>query len=266
MLETDSEALASLRVLTIHSFAIHGTASIKAVISILGSRVLPVPSLILSGLTNIPNIVKIPVDFPHLWMNSLQLVRQRKQKIILYIGYLGHPGQVEWILKGIKENRDLIHSIVVDPVSGDHGRIYVPESVVNVWPILLEEANWALPNFTELKLYSGLSIEDDIEVEAYISAFMLKYPKINLLITSIYDKDTIDSILVHRGKSKRFTKNRIPQDFGGTGDTFAAHFIRALFYEGLKAEEAVKRASIHTSQYMKDSINYQSDELMILPL
>lgn len=265
MLENDSEASASLRVLTIHSFAIHGTASIKAVISILGSKVLPVPSLILTGLTNIPNIVKMPVDFSLLWMNCLQLVRQRKQKIILYIGYLGNPEQVAWILKGIQENRDLIHAIVVDPVSGDHGRIYVPEAIVNSWPSLIAEADWILPNFTELKLYSGLGLNENLETIAYIQAFREKYPNVSLLITSIYNGDTIESILIHKGKTKYFSKKRIPQDFGGTGDTFAAHFIRAYFYEGLTADKAVEKASVNTSIYMQDSINYQSDELMILP-
>ena len=147
-----------MKILAVHSFAIHGTASMKAVISLLGTRVLPVPSLYLTGLTNIPGIIKTQTAFEELFMGCLQLSQSRKEALILYIGYLGSKEQVDCILKGIEAYRDIIIEIVVDPVSGDHGKTYVDMEVWKAWPQLLYQADWALPNYTELKLHAGVGI------------------------------------------------------------------------------------------------------------
>ncbi len=265
MQENTSEETASLKVLAVHSYAIHGTASIKAATSILGSYILPVPSLVLTGLTNIPNILKFNINFQEIWFNTLRLVRERNFKIILYIGYLGDPDQVTWILEGIRQNRDLIKGIVVDPVSGDHGRVYVPKSIVNVWPSLISEANWVLPNFTEIKLYSGLKVDPNTHTAHYIDEFKRRFPSVNVIITSIYQHDQVQIQLIYNGRNEEITHERIPIDFGGTGDTFASQFILAYYFKNFSAIQSVQKAAEFTLACMKRSIQLCSDELLILP-
>src|SRR5690606_24573830 len=93
------------KILAINSFAVHGMASLKTIISILGSKVLPVPSVVLNGLTNMPHVQKHLLPFRELLEGSFKLVAERKQQVILYVGYLGSPDQVDVILDMIRHYR-----------------------------------------------------------------------------------------------------------------------------------------------------------------
>ncbi|MEL7341168.1 MAG: hypothetical protein AAGM67_11835, partial [Bacteroidota bacterium] len=130
-----------MKVLCIHSLAIHGTASLKVMMRLLGTRLLPVASLYLSGLTNLKGVIKTELDFEPLLRSSFDIARQRGERLIVYIGYLGSASQAHLIEQCLDQYQDLIEAVVVDPVSGDHGRTYVPETVWSAWPALLARAD-----------------------------------------------------------------------------------------------------------------------------
>ncbi|MEM6801839.1 MAG: hypothetical protein AAF696_10585, partial [Bacteroidota bacterium] len=174
-----------MKVLCVHSFAVHGTASMKAILSILGTSVLPVSSIYLSGLTNIPGFVKTEVAFEELLFSSFKLARERGDQLLLYVGYLGEAKQAQLISQAITEYQDIIQYIVVDPVSGDQGKMYVPQEVLEAWPQLLSQADWALPNYTELKFHSAIKGEPDLSEEGYIKAFAQRFPQLSFISTSL---------------------------------------------------------------------------------
>ncbi len=252
-----------IKVLAIHSFAIHGTASMKVMLSILGSYVLPVPSLILTGLTNIPGHVKMPVELDKLLSGSLQLARDSQQRLIFFIGYLGSESQADVILSAIESYRDIIDTIVVDPVSGDHGRTYVPSEVVAVWPRLLAVADWAFPNYTEIQLLSGVEPEALTAPDVYLKAFEARFPHLSFLATSMPDQAEIGVYMYHDREGAIFRHERLPRFFGGTGDVFGSLFIKQYLLGNESLEFSVKYAVEGTLKVIQRSIDAQSGELLV---
>lgn len=254
-----------LKVLAIHSFAIHGTASMKVMLSLLGSYLLPVPSLLLTGLTNMPGHVKSSIEFEKLLKGSFQLARDNYQRLIVYIGYLGNASQADIILSVINEYKDIIETIIVDPVSGDHGRIYVPKEVIAVWPRLLVEADWAFPNYTELQLLSGVEREELTAPRVYLDAFSERYPNLSFLATSLPDQAEIGVYIYHEGVGTVYRHERLPRFFGGTGDVFGALFIKHYWLQQVSLEFSVKYAAEETYKYIERSTDAQSNELWVVP-
>ena len=79
---------------------------------------------------------------------------------VVHTGYFGSAKQMRAVAAAIHQfSRPLI---VVDPVMGDHGRIYVKECVVNEYSSFLHYANVITPNFFELEVLCGHKI-DSIE-------------------------------------------------------------------------------------------------------
>jgi len=71
--------------LAISSFAVHGTASLKTFISLLGDKILPVPSLLLNGLTNMTMVKKFDTPFRELLQSTFEVAVNRELDLILYI-------------------------------------------------------------------------------------------------------------------------------------------------------------------------------------
>lgn len=257
-----------MKVLVVHSFAVHGTASLKAFLSLLGTRVLPVPSLTLTGLTNLPGHRKVPLDFETLLAGSLELARHRQERLLLYLGYLGEAAQVETIRRLYHAYRDQIEALIVDPVSGDHGRTYVPGPVTEAWPSLLALADWALPNYHELCLYAGQP--SDTPPEAVAEAFCQRFPQLRLLCTSFPGPEgQLGLHLRGPGLAHTHYHEALTPHYGGTGDVFAAYFVYQHFFQGQAAPTALQDAAAATVAIMRLSIAAGSPDLILdggLPL
>ena len=147
-------------ILAISSFAVHGTASLKTFITILGEKILPVPSLMLNGLTNMALVKKLDIHFKELLESSFDLAINRGLDIILYIGYLGKAEHADIILEMVGTYRSHIKMIITDPVCGDHGRAYVPAEVIAKWPGIIDVSDIVFPNITEIKILTGHQAAD----------------------------------------------------------------------------------------------------------
>ncbi len=255
----------NLKIMAIHSYAIHGTASMKAFLSILGSRLLPVPSILLTGLTNISGFKKTSIAFEDLLLGSLELARQQKQKILLYIGYLGSADQAGIILKAIDSYSDCITSILVDPVSGDHGRLYVPQEILAVWPSLLHEAHWALPNYTELKWLSGIDPNQEHMPQTYLKSFGERFPNLSVIATSLPKNKDLAVGLLHQENQHYFPVQKLAQNYGGTGDVFAAIFLLHYFFKQNPLHKSIEIAARFTGQAIQHSMDQRSQELLVYP-
>jgi pyridoxine kinase len=251
-------------VLAISSFAVHGTASLKTFTTILGERILPVPSLMLNGLTNMALIKKLDVPFAELLQSSFELALNRELELILYIGYLGKGEQVDIIMEMINTYRSIIKTIIVDPVCGDHGRTYVPADVITRWPELIKLADWVFPNLTEIKILSGYEPDDKGEDAFYIEIFRKQYPNTQLVITSIKTGDDTIGIQYYKGdECYSYAHPVLPKNYGGTGDAFLAIFILNHFYNAMSFDAALKAAADQTYELIKNSINSNSNDLTL---
>ncbi|MEL6254396.1 MAG: bifunctional hydroxymethylpyrimidine kinase/phosphomethylpyrimidine kinase [Bacteroidota bacterium] len=254
-----------MKILCVHSFAVHGTASMKAMMSILGTRILPVPSLYLSGLTNIAGFVKTELAFEELFFSSLDIAKRRKEKIILYVGYLGNSQQSEVILQGLEEYEEIIEHVFVDPVSGDHGKLYVPQDVLETWPRLLEKADWAFPNYTELCLLTGKTEGELLSSQEALSAFQERFPNLSFVATSLPAENQIKLGLIHEEDMMLFQHKRVDAHYGGTGDVFAAFFLFFAFLKKMPHGNAMEKAAMETLRIIERSQAVQSPDLLIFP-
>lgn len=252
-----------MRLLLIHSMAVHGTASMKAMTTILGSRVLPVPSLWLTGLTNIPGHQKFAPPFEEMLMGSLEIARNRGETLVLYVGYLGQKKQVDIILRAIETYRDIIRMVMVDPVSGDHDRLYVPREIAAEWPRLLLKADWAFPNFTELKVHAGIGLHENIGEEEVLKDFGQRYPQLSFVVTSLERADKMGILLRHKAESREYQHEKLSRYFGGTGDVFAAYFIKKFLFKQSTPWESLTYAADKTLNCIRQSIKSGNDFLAI---
>lgn len=232
-------------------------------IRLLGTRLLPVASLYLSGLTNLQGIIKTEPEFEPLLRSSFEIARQRGERLIVYIGYLGSANQAHLIGQSLDQYADLIEAIVVDPVSGDHGRTYVPETVWSSWPALLARADWALPNFTELGLHSDLDRFAERSIEEIVEAFERRFPRLNYLATSLPHPDGIQLCLRHSDSRAYYNHEMLVPHFGGTGDYFGANFVDALYFQKRSPKEAMQYAAQETLSCIRRTIAAQSPDLLI---
>ncbi|MDW3648247.1 MAG: bifunctional hydroxymethylpyrimidine kinase/phosphomethylpyrimidine kinase [Bacteroidia bacterium] len=254
-----------MKILCVHSFAVHGTASMKAMMSILGTRILPVPSLYLSGLTNIPGFVKTDTAFEELFYSSLDIAKRRNERLILYVGYLGNAQQSEIILQGLKEYEDIIENVLIDPVSGDHGKLYVPQEVLDAWPRLLEKADWAFPNYTELCLLTGKPEHELDSSQEALNCFQERFSNLSFIATSLPAENQIKLGLMHEEEMMLFQHKRLDAHYGGTGDVFAAFFLFFAFLRKMPHGKAMEKAAMETLRIIEQSQAAQSPDLLIFP-
>jgi pyridoxine kinase len=250
-------------VLAVGSFAVHGTASLKTFITFLGEKILPVPSLLLNGLTNMEMVRKFNPPFEELLSGTFELAAARGLELIVYIGYLGEPGQADVISKIIRAYSYRIKAIIADPVCGDHGRAYVPAEVIAKWPELIRLADMAFPNITEIKILTGHKPDAIGETETFVNEFRQLFPQTKLVLTSHKPDESSIGFNFYGGQAFSYSKELLPKNYGGTGDAFLALFILKHFYLNQGINEALKSAADDTYFIIKNSIENDSDDLIL---
>jgi pyridoxine kinase len=250
-------------ILAVSSFAVHGTASLKTFITVLGEKILPVPSLLLNGLTNMSLVTKFEPPFKELLQGTFELAVNRNLELILYIGYLGKAEQADIILEMIGTYREHIKTIITDPVCGDHGRKYVPDTVIVRWPDIIRLSDMVFPNQTELKILTGNAPDVNLETDELIHQFNKLYPETKLIITSIKTEDGAIGIKVAGNEPFIYTHPLLPKNFGGSGDLLLSLFILNHFYKKVHFNEALTIAADQTSRVITASIAQGVDDLIL---
>lgn len=209
-------------------------------------------------------VKKLDVPFTELLQSSFELAANRELELILYIGYLGKAEQVDLITTMINTYRDIIKTIIVDPVCGDHGRAYVPADVIARWPVLINLADLVFPNLTEIKILTDHAPDGNQPDTFYIEAFRKQYPNVQLVITSIKTRDDKIGIQYYkRDECYNYWHDVLPTNYGGTGDAFLATFILNYFYNAISLDEALRAAADQTYQLIKNSIYNNSNDLTL---
>lgn len=257
----------NLGVLAINSLPSNGNAGLKMVISVLGTLVIPVPSVILSGIGSMRHLTgftRLELAFEDLLEGSLQIARQRKQALILYVGYLGHHEQILTILGLLDQYRDQIKYIFVDPVCGDNGKPYVSEEIIQHWPLLLAKADLAIPNLTEVALLAGHRqgiVKEQSDV--YVEEFRQKFPNLDFVATSMSQSDELINRLYQTGKETNFHHFLHPGNYSGSGDAFASLFLYFHFFKGYSLNQSLQKAGDVMADLIRESLTLQSEDLII---
>jgi pyridoxal/pyridoxine/pyridoxamine kinase len=216
----------------------------------------------LNGLTNMSKVFKFDVPFKELLESSIELALSRDSELILYIGYLGNPKQAAIICDAINIYQKDIKTIIVDPVCGDHGRTYVSEDVIEVWPKVISKAHLAFPNMTELKILTGHLATEPIPLQECASIFKNNYPNTKLVVTSIKQADNTSGVAALGKEDFYYTLQEMPKNYGGTGDALVSQFIVNHFYKSIPFNEALKLATDQTYIMIKNSYEAGADQLL----
>jgi pyridoxine kinase len=249
--------------LAISSFAVHGTASLKTFITLLGEKILPVPSLVLNGLTNMSLVKKFDIPFRELLRGTFELAVNRDLELILYIGYVGKAEQADIILEMIGTYHSHIKTVITDPVCGDHGRTYVPDEIIAQWPHIISKSDMVFPNFTEIKILTGHRADHNGNPGTYVEQFQKLFPQIQLVVTSIKPDEDHIGFEFHGHERFSYLTKMLPKSYGGAGDAFLALFILNRFYKQMSLNAALKMAADQTYQIIKNSIEKGSDDLIL---
>lgn len=240
------------RVAAIHDMSGFGRCSLTVAIPILsamGIQCCPLPTAFLSthtgGFQNF-TFLDMTSEMPKISAHWKALGIHFEA---IYSGFLGSARQIGMVEDFITAFRTPDALVVVDPVMGDHGRVYqtytpaMCEGTVQ----LARRADVITPNLTEAALLLGTSYENLPQGEAgcreIVEQLSLGGTRSVVLTGASTAAGQIGAMFFDKqtGQMEAVQTRRIERDFHGTGDVFASVLTGALV-RGDGLAEAVRQA------------------------
>ncbi len=174
-------------------------------------------------------------------------------------GFLGSVAQIEMVVRFIEEFRSRRTRVIIDPVMGDNGRIYVTytKEMCDGMKKLIEYADIITPNLTECcrltdTPYKETGWEEE-ELYGMARKLMERGPG-KVVVTGILQGEFIASYVAERGKApKTIQVHKAGTERSGTGDVFAS-IIAADAVNGIDFEKSVRKASDFVRQGILKSV------------
>ena len=143
-------------------------------------------------------------------------------------------------------------TILVDPVIGDKGRVYVdPQVVEAIHKTLLPHATIITPNQFELSYLSDQPVETIQDAKSALQA-LAGVHNVMMIATGIMGPDEVTDILVDKGTYHHHKAPVLASGVSGAGDAFAAVFL-ASYLSGKTPKKALLHASSLTYHMVKES-------------
>lgn len=249
--------MAYKRVLTIQDISCVGQCSMTValpVLSVCGMETCVLPTEILS--THTGGFQK-PV-IRHL-TDSMDEIRRHWERESLrfdaiYTGYLGSCQAVDGALEVTEALLDPEGVLIVDPVMGDHGKLYsgFDQNYVQAISGLCARADILLPNLTEAALLTGLPYREDKDL-SYARRLGELIPGKTVILTGVGAKEGQTGVLFRWEKGwQHFCQPEIEGRYSGTGDLFASCFTGA-YLQGKSIPEAVQIAAETTAMCIRNT-------------
>ena len=163
-------------------------------------------------------------------------------------GFFGAAEQVDIAIDFIKNFRRQNTCVLIDPVMGDHGRLYssITKEICREIKKLLTYADVATPNLTEACELLGVPYPANGKMtERELAAMAKKLAAFGLrqvIVTGMDDGKFLLNYIYDNGDAEIFRTKKIGGDRSGTGDVFTA-IVAACLVKGEKlADSAVKAA------------------------
>ena len=167
----------------------------------------------------------------------------------IYSGFLGSEQQIQIVSEFIRDFRKQDTVVVVDPVMGDHGKVYqtyTPEMCEGMVH-LAEQADVIVPNLTEAALLLGIPYEQlpagENGCREIVERLSLEGRR-SVVLTGASAAPELTGAMCFDAKSGRTESiqvQRVPREFYGTGDVFASVLAGALV-RGAALPEATRQA------------------------
>lgn len=175
-----------------------------------------------------------------------------------YMGELEHVDLCCDIIKDINAKNTDAH-ILVDPVMGDHGKLYIsPDIAEAIKTKLIPLADTITPNLWEL---SFLTQTENATLEVQLKA--ARRIARQALVTSVEDVTDIGAVLVNAKDMSQVSHKRYESVPHGGGDSLAATFL-AHNLSGLSAVEAMEKSVASIFSIMSAANALDSGELPLI--
>ena len=240
------------RVAAIHDMSGFGRCSLTVAIPILsamGLQCCPLPTAFLSthtggfeGFTFLDMTDEMPKVARH-W-KSLDLGFQA-----IYSGFLGSERQIGMVADFIRDFRSPETIVVIDPVMGDHGKVYqtyTPAMCAGT-ARLARQADVITPNLTEaallLDMPYGALPSGEAGCREIVERLSLEGQRSVVLTGASCEPDLTGAMCfdAKTGRTEAVQTRRVPQEFHGTGDVFTSVLTGALV-RGASLPEAARQA------------------------
>lgn len=250
-----------LRILAVHDISCVGKCSLTVALPIISSVGIETAILPTAVLSNHTGGGFDGFTYRDLTDDIIPIVEHWKKENIMfdavYLGYLGSKRQIsimEDIISDYKKNGTLIF---IDPVMGDHGKLYknfnadYPQKMLE----LCKFADIITPNITEAALMAGEEFKHGPYTKDYTDNLLCKLSAKGMkkiILTGVYFDDCELGVGIYDANTQNIEyvmSQRLPGFYDGTGDVFASSFI-ACVMRGKTLKESVRIAE----EFVIDSI------------
>ena len=247
--------MAYKRILTIQDISCVGQCSMTVAMPILsacGHETCILPTAILSTHTGgfgKPVVHKITADMDAVWQHW------HSQGITFDAILVGYLGSVEAIGCAGRIAEHLLAPggvLIVDPAMGDHGKLYsgFDETYAAAMKQLCFRADIMMPNLTEAAMMTGMPWKESWS-EGDIRELLNALGGKNVVLTGVgFQPEQTGAAVRFEGKISFYHHERLPKNYHGTGDMFAACFTGALM-QGKHMLQAVEIASEFTCRSIR---------------
>lgn len=215
------------RILAISSQVVFGPVGLSAIVPALqaeGHEVLALPTVVLSNHPGHGKPIGAVQDIASM-IAALQTLDVLKNIDAVLTGYFATAAQVDTVAVFLKQLHCSV--VLVDPVIGDHGRLYVGEDVaIAVRDQLLPLATIVTPNVFELSWLSGIPVLD--RNSAIAVAQSLKIEKV--IVTSVpMEGEKLGTVLIQFHDITEVISTKLNSVPHGTGDYLSGLFLARQF-------------------------------------
>lgn len=252
------------RMLAINDISCFGKCSLAVAVPILsaaGLETCMLPTAVLSAHTAFPDFTfrDLTEDMP------AQAAHWQKLGLTfdgIYSGYLGSIHQISYVEKIMEQFP--CPFVLVDPVMGDHGRLYTgfDSAYVSQMRRLLSRADVAVPNVTEAAFLADMPYEHNTHSLDYIETIIEKLQaqsEADLVLTGVKTgNDTVGTAVFSAGKLSMFERERFDVSYSGTGDVFASAFAAAMM-NGFSVRDAGELASDFATECIEATRAHSGD-------
>ncbi len=177
----------------------------------------------------------------------------------VYTGFLGSDRQIDIVDQFIDTFQSPNCLIAVDPVMGDHGKLYgtYTQSMQDGMGRLVNKADVVMPNYTEACFVLGDKYKEDPLTDQEAKDMLLRLaergPK-QVVMTGLREGNDISVVSYDKDKNKFYKETHalVPTLYHGTGDLYSSVLIGHLVL-GKELPYAVAQASAFTLNSVIDA-------------
>jgi pyridoxine kinase len=217
------------RILAISSQVVYGPVGLTAAVpamQALGHDVLALPTVQLSNHPGLGKPVGHATPAPEMdaMLEALEKLDALQALDAVMTGYFSNPDQVEVMAKWIARLRNINPAlyVLVDPVIGDDGALYVSDALAAaIGGQLVPLATCITPNAFELSWLARQAVKGT--ESAIAVARSLGLPEV--LVTSVPNDESLGNIIVTSSSSHNVSSPRLMDVAHGTGDFLAGLYL-----------------------------------------